>query len=466
LNLKFIKRVIIFLNVLIINAFSYGQLDQFTTILSPYFSKPEVSGFMFFQTPNNLPAGQCFQYYKSSAGDVNNDMVLEKDWIDPQLNMHHYKYIQTYKDIKLEGVGCIEHFDSQGSLVFTNAKHAVNLTQNATPVLSEEQAFKILVNHLSNNNLSPAWDDFYWELDVKVEQEDSNATLKPTGELIFAVDALSSFTFNVDGSRYTLAYKFDVVTINPYDNKSYYIDANTGQVIKVTSNIFNDGPATVHNAPLLQTTQTIDTRHRGFPNNDWVLETDNGNKHVHTKYHNNNLSWIILSEIADNDDNWINNNDSYLVDGIGKIDAGLITYWNVRNVLMSSSQYLDAREGSIVTSILLFGECSLQHFSTENAWFAVGVGSQSSCTEILNVNTNKETDLSIYPNPFEEYFLIQMNKTEKFNLNLYNISGKLVYSSKINNNSTKISLSDLTQGVYVVELINENQTIRKKIIKQ
>lgn len=504
---------------------------------------------------------------------------------------------------------------------------------------------------------------------MKVELGDSNATLKPTGELIFSVDNLTDFTFNVDGSRYTLTYKFDVVTINPYDNKSYYIDANTGVILKETSNIFNDGLATVHNAPLLQTIQTIDTRHRGFPNNDWVLETDNGNKQIHSKYYNNGISWILRPEITDNDDNWItsngnattthwyaqrvwdwysdiftlsgmdgnnanlrihvvesdqsfnafysthlgidgltfmksssqyagdfsdvvghefthgvihysselgnqkepgalgesfgdifgvmykrylygnyantfndwvianntpasrsledpksdgvhyvdngngyvtvtgqpdtyggefwlptnvnidsygihtncgvqnhwfyvlsvgeqgvnDNNDTYDVQGIGSDNALKITYWSMVNILQSNSQFSDAREGSITSSMLFFGECSNEFIQTTNAWYAVGVGGQTTCA---NANVDELTDnLYIYPNPVKDNILINWNAKPSFNMTIYDINGKLIKSYTNLSSNTAINLDVFSKGVYIIELTDEEETIRKKIVK-
>ncbi|MBK8847297.1 MAG: M4 family metallopeptidase [Bacteroidetes bacterium] len=70
------------------------------------------------------------------------------------------------------------------------------------------------------------------------------------------------------------------------------------------------------------------------------------------------------------------NNDVYNVQGIGMSAAAKVAYSNLTSYLWSSSDYADARWGSIQAAIdISFGnECSPLVQSVTNAWYAVGVG--------------------------------------------------------------------------------------------
>jgi len=94
--------------------------------------------------------------------------------------------------------------------------------------------------------------------------------------------------------------------------------------------------------------------------------------------------------------------------------------------------------------------------------------------EILNSNTItmetissvKETTLSeilIYPNPASNKLFIQSNKQLK-QIDIYNIQGQLVKSER--GNSQEISISDLTNGMYIINLTTDSEKIIQKFIKQ
>lgn len=73
-------------------------------------------------------------------------------------------------------------------------------------------------------------------------------------------------------------------------------------------------------------------------------------------------------------------NDSsevYAVTGIGFDKAAAIAYRNLTFYLTSTSDYLDAREGSLNAAADLFGNCSNEQIQTGRAWYAVHVGNDN-----------------------------------------------------------------------------------------
>ena len=97
--------------------------------------------------------------------------------------------------------------------------------------------------------------------------------------------------------------------------------------------------------------------------------SDNGGVHTNSGVQNKWFYILTEGESGVND-----NGQAYDVTGIGMTDAAEIAYRNLSVYLTASSQYIDAREGSVQSAIDLFGLNSQQHLSTMAAWDAVGVG--------------------------------------------------------------------------------------------
>ena len=73
-------------------------------------------------------------------------------------------------------------------------------------------------------------------------------------------------------------------------------------------------------------------------------------------------------------------------------------------------------------------------------------------------------DLSIYPNPASsKLFLSGLN--ENFNngeISVLDFSGRKIFSQKISSHQNEIDVSSLPNGVYLLELKNEDEMITKK----
>lgn len=84
----------------------------------------------------------------------------------------------------------------------------------------------------------------------------------------------------------------------------------------------------------------------------------------------------------------------------------------------------------------------------------------------INENTNSvsSTNLSVYPNPATDVLNISLsNGTTIETVNIYNVSGKLVNNTKLNGN--QIDISQLNNGVYMVELLTANGSFKTKFVK-
>lgn len=96
---------------------------------------------------------------------------------------------------------------------------------------------------------------------------------------------------------------------------------------------------------------------------------DNGGVHINSGVQN---FWFFLLSTGGAGINDLGQN--FNVQGIGIVNAARIAYRNLSIYLQPGSTYADARAGAINSARDLFGDCSIQHMATINAWQAVGIG--------------------------------------------------------------------------------------------
>ncbi len=89
------------------------------------------------------------------------------------------------------------------------------------------------------------------------------------------------------------------------------------------------------------------------------------------------------------------------------------------------------------------------------------------CNDIgIHELTNSNTDITIYPNPFNtKVTLVTLGKLEA-DLQLYNSLGSLIYKQKITNDKTEIDLTELQNGIYFVKIDRANSFSVLKLVKE
>lgn len=87
-----------------------------------------------------------------------------------------------------------------------------------------------------------------------------------------------------------------------------------------------------------------------------------------------------------------------------------------------------------------------------------------------NIETVAPLETSIYPNPFNNYLAIQINKKLNNNakMQLFDVTGKLVKEAIIEKDKQNFSFntSDLNKGIYILEIQHGFNKTVKKVIKQ
>ena len=82
---------------------------------------------------------------------------------------------------------------------------------------------------------------------------------------------------------------------------------------------------------------------------------------------------------------------------------------------------------------------------------------------ITSINLLNNSDINIYPNPTNDFIIIENEKNNSMNFELSNLSGDIIKKGVVNN-FQKIDLSNLSSGIYFIKLQIENEFIIEKII--
>jgi hypothetical protein len=124
-----------------------------------------------------------------------------------------------------------------------------------------------------------------------------------------------------------------------------------------------------------------DTYHGEF----WEF-TEVDNFGVHTNSGVQNHMFYLLSEGGNGTND---NGHEYTVEAIGFDKAIDILMRSMIVYLFPTSDYFDARQGSLQSAEDLFGSCSFEYQQVANAWHAVGVGERVSAQDFTVLNVEK-----------------------------------------------------------------------------
>jgi hypothetical protein len=115
---------------------------------------------------------------------------------------------------------------------------------------------------------------------------------------------------------------------------------------------------------------------------------------------------------------------------------------------------------------MLFGLASLPENLGVN-WFSTynwPLNLQALATDDFSNKTDK---IRVYPNPFVEKITISVKEIKGANIKIFDVSGKLIVATKMNNLTETIYLpKGLSSGLYILELKTNNDSSRIKIIKK
>ena len=77
--------------------------------------------------------------------------------------------------------------------------------------------------------------------------------------------------------------------------------------------------------------------------------------------------------------------------------------------------------------------------------------------------SNLSSQIAVYPNPAKGMFVIETNLTEKQNVQVVDVNGKIVLSTIITG-TTNIDASNLSEGVYTINIVNNTNVANKRLV--
>ncbi len=123
----------------------------------------------------------------------------------------------------------------------------------------------------------------------------------------------------------------------------------------------------------------------------------------------------------------------------------------------------------------LAGATNQFYFATMTGNYKVKVTNASGCNKtsatytIVNeckVETENLPAIYLYPNPTSDKINIDFPEVSNYVIHITDISGKIVYSSTINNqNTSRIDVSNLPANVYIVSIQSEHFEYKAKVVK-
>lgn len=132
---------------------------------------------------------------------------------------------------------------------------------------------------------------------------------------------------------------------------------------------------------------------------------------------------------------------------------------------------LDGTEPGTTTSTLVYGNAFV-HPDEEFTIMAMGYKIDMMSSPVVTyhyipvgINEHK-INVSVYPNPTTGQFRIQNSEFRIQSVEVYDVFGKLISSTEVNDNDVTIDVSNYTNGVYFTRIHTDNGTVTKKVVKQ
>jgi hypothetical protein len=88
------------------------------------------------------------------------------------------------------------------------------------------------------------------------------------------------------------------------------------------------------------------------------------------------------------------------------------------------------------------------------------------CTDNIPVDSKENRTIDIYPNPSDDRINIEIENINNATIEIYNVSGRLVFSKELNSRIEKIDISGLLKGIYIVKVMqNRAVNIGKVVVR-
>lgn len=97
-------------------------------------------------------------------------------------------------------------------------------------------------------------------------------------------------------------------------------------------------------------------------------------------------------------------------------------------------------------------------------WEVDNVVVTGASTTSISENNNISNAVKVYPNPSQGMFYVSSNVIEKAEYTVFSITGEVVSQGVIEGNQAQINLSEVTNGIYTIQITENDKTAVKRVI--
>jgi len=178
--------------------------------------------YMSFRDGSNLTHEQAIEYSKGLCAQEDVGFILKNEH-SAKDGKQLYRYVQTIAGYPVEFSAWHVH-EKNGKVTALNGDIVDTDGFEAIFTLSEEEALQIALNHIGAAIYM--WMEEGEEQNIKMMLEDETATYYPSG-----VKIITPTQPDIKKNKLTTAYKFNIYSLQPFDRKMVYVDAQTGEIL-------------------------------------------------------------------------------------------------------------------------------------------------------------------------------------------------------------------------------------------
>lgn len=131
---------------------------------------------------------------------------------------------------------------------------------------------------------------------------------------------------------------------------------------------------------------------------------------------------------------------------------------------MANNIFIDTISGHVIPDPILIYSNEVKIYWKTNESINLNGWQISYETNTVSVSEMSKSSFSVFPNPCSSIINIKCDPSTKYQVNLRDFSGRILYSGKIFNQSRTIKIDEYSKGMYFIELLNENERMIQKII--
>jgi hypothetical protein len=211
--------------------------------------------------------------------------------------------------------------------------------------------------------------------------------------------------------------------------------------------------------------------------NSWIFDS----KYEYTYDANNNLTSEIFSYWDTSTNSWIFDfKYEYTYDANNNIIYEITSYWDTStNSWIFDSKYEFTYDLTVsIDNVLVPNNFDIEsnnpilsyfYYYYDGSDFVLDMKYIFYYSDITGINEVTDNyNVSIYPNPANDYLMINTTTNENLKIEIYTIRGQSVISTECINNASqmRIDISQLPSGMYFIRIANNQNNITKKFVKE